>query len=174
MSTDRLLSWGAELRAVHARLREALAVARDNVEDAEPAGPAPRDLLLYCWGFCSALTGHHRSEDAALFPQIEAAHPDLAPVLRGLTQDHSMLDHLIGNLSRTLEAGAPREDTLRHLDGIEAVMETHFRFEEKQLISVLDALELPGPDRSAAGSPIGADEPDEAAGDRRHYLGPLA
>ncbi|WP_163544052.1 hemerythrin domain-containing protein [Occultella kanbiaonis] len=168
MSTDRLLSWGVELRTVHARLREAMTLARDTVEDSDPTEPAPRDLLLYCWGFCSALTGHHRSEDAALFPQIEAAHPDLAPVLRGLTRDHSMLDHLIGELGRTLEAGAAREDTLRHLDGIEAIMETHFRFEEKQLISVLDALELPGPAGSAVGSADGAD------GDRRHYLGPLA
>ncbi|MBZ2198339.1 hemerythrin domain-containing protein [Occultella gossypii] len=167
MSADRLLSWGTELRAVHARLREALAAARDSVEDADPAGPATRDLLLYCWGFCAALTGHHRGEDAALFPQIEAAHPDLAPVLRGLTQDHSMLDHLIGELGRTLEAGAPREETLRHLDGIDAVMETHFRFEEKQLIEALDALELPGPSGSAV-------EAEKSDGDRQHYLGPLA
>ncbi|TDE99119.1 hemerythrin domain-containing protein [Occultella glacieicola] len=166
MSTDRLRSWGTELRAVHARLREALALARETVEDSDAmgstgaagpagtAGAASRDLLLYCWGFCAALSGHHRSEDAALFPQIEAAHPDLAPVLQGLTRDHSMLDHLIGELGRTLEAGALREETLRHLDGIEAVMETHFRFEEKQLISVLDALDLPD-------------------GGRQHYLGPL-
>ena len=30
----------------------------------------------------------------------------------------------------------------RHLDGIEAVMESHFRYEERALLSVLDGLSL--------------------------------
>lgn len=46
---------------------------------------------------------------------------------------------------------ASREELLRHLDGIEAVMETHFRYEEKKLIDVLDRLELKAERRDALG-----------------------
>jgi hypothetical protein len=37
-----------------------------------------------------------------------------------------------------VEQEAPAEQRLRHLDGIEAVMESHFRSEERQLLAVLD------------------------------------
>lgn len=127
---------------VHIQLRKALEVAREAIEDADPNGASPpsRELLLFCRGFCVALTGHHAGEDKLLFPEIARARPDLGPVLRELSRDHSMLDHLIGGLEKALDAGAPPEETLQHLDGIEAVMETHFRYEEKKLLSVLGGL----------------------------------
>jgi hypothetical protein len=131
----RVIAWAEELRRVHGRLRESLELAYDGYSDLD----TEKDLLLYCWGFCVALDGHHRSEDAALFPAIVAARPDLAPVIAALSQDHSMIDHLIAGLKTALEAGLSTEEKRRHLDGIGAVMETHFRFEEKKLIEVLEA-----------------------------------
>ncbi len=58
--------------------------------------------------------------------------------------DHNMLDHLIGRLTAAMEADADEETLHSHLDGIGAVMETHFRYEEHQLLTVLDALALTG------------------------------
>jgi hypothetical protein len=58
--------------------------------------------------------------------------------------DHNMLEHLIGNLSAALDAGEDPETLHRHLDGIGAVMETHFGYEERRLLTVLDALALDG------------------------------
>jgi hypothetical protein len=133
----RVVAWAGELRRVHRRLREALELAYDGDSDLD----TEKDLLLYCWGFCVALDGHHRSEDAALFPAIVAARPDLAPVIAKLSQDHGMIDHLIAGLRRALETGISREEKRRHLDGIGAVMETHFGYEERQLIAVLEAAE---------------------------------
>lgn len=141
MGDARVRAWGAELRAVHGRLRDALEIARESVVEGSAPESAARDLLVYCWGFCAALTGHHRSEGSALFPEILAARPDLAPVIDELVRDHSMLDHLIGGLEKALTAGAPVAETLRHLDGIDAVMETHFRYEELRLAAVLDGLD---------------------------------
>jgi hypothetical protein len=129
------VAWADELRRVHARLREALELAYDGDSDLD----TEKDLLLYCWGFCVALDGHHRAEDAALFPAIIAARPDLAPVIAVLSQDHGMIDHLIAGLKLALDGGISPEEKRRHLDGIGAVMETHFRFEEKKLIEVLEA-----------------------------------
>lgn len=141
--TTRLIAWSHELRRVHARLREALQVTRDAVRNGDPGRSATRDLLLYCHGFCAALDGHHRGEDRILFPAIEAAHPQLAPVLRALEQDHSMIEHLLHGLGAAAERSAPADELDRHLDGIAALMENHFRYEERQLLTVLETLELP-------------------------------
>jgi hemerythrin-like domain-containing protein len=153
VTSDRLVAWGDELRKVHERLRNALDIARESLETDEPQ-QSPRDLLLYCWGFCTALKGHHRSEDASMFPMIVAVRPDLAPVIDNLVRDHSMLDHLIGGLEVALSSGASKEESLRHLDGIEAVMETHFGYEERQLIAVLNALTDDTPDKNELFGPI--------------------
>lgn len=128
------------MRQVHARLREALDLAREQIEDAGVPDLPAADPLLYCWGFCSALSGHHRSEDTALFPRLTQQHPDLAPVVAQLVQDHHMIEHLLGGLTRAIETGASTDEKLRHLDGVEAVMTTHFRYEERRLLDVLDGV----------------------------------
>jgi hemerythrin-like domain-containing protein len=141
--TDRLVAFGAQLRSVHQRLRQALDLARRSV-DGEFEAPPGQDLLVFCRGFCSALSGHHRSEDGGLFPQILAEHPELGPVIANLMTDHNMLEHLLGNFAAAIESGADEDELHRHLDGIGAVMETHFGYEERQLLTVLDALALEG------------------------------
>ncbi|MDT0317745.1 hemerythrin domain-containing protein [Streptomyces millisiae] len=140
--TTRLVAWSRELRQVHHRLREALRVTRESLAEGTPGERATRELLLYCHGFCTALDGHHRGEDRILFPAIAAAHPELRPVLRSLQQDHSMIAHLLGDLRAAVDRAAPPEELDHHLDGVAAIMENHFRYEERQLLSVLETLEL--------------------------------
>ncbi|MEU4620733.1 hemerythrin domain-containing protein [Actinoplanes sp. NPDC023801] len=144
--TTRLVAWSHEMRAVHRRLREALQLVLDSLDSVDSLdflhGEAMKDLLLYCRGFCAALDGHHRGEDRTLFPAIAAAHPDLRPVLRKLEQDHSMIGYLLGGLGAAVEGAAGPDELRRHLDGVSAIMESHFRYEERQLLTVLEALEL--------------------------------
>ncbi|BEL03314.1 hypothetical protein Q0Z83_015050 [Actinoplanes sichuanensis] len=134
--TTRLVAWAQEMRAVHARLRAALRLTLESDE------MAIDDLLLYCRGFCAALDGHHRGEDRTLFPAIAAAHPDLRQVLRKLTQDHSMIDYLLGSLQAAAGRSAGPDELRRHLEGIGAIMENHFRYEERMLLTVLESLDL--------------------------------
>ncbi|MBQ1050745.1 hemerythrin domain-containing protein [Micromonospora sp. C51] len=138
----RLVAWSHELRSVHDRLREALHLTRNALASGEAAGPATRDLLLFCHGFCAALTGHHEGEDRELFPAIAAAHPELRDTLRQLKQDHSMIAHLIAGLQAAVDRSASPAELDRHVEGIAAVMESHFRYEERQLLAVLDTLAL--------------------------------
>jgi hemerythrin-like domain-containing protein len=130
------------MRRVHARLRDALRITREAVDRGESAETPARELLLFCHGFCSALDAHHSGEDRTLFPAIAAAHPDLAPVLRNLEQDHSMIGHLLGGLDAAVGSRSSPEVLAGHLEGIAAIMESHFRYEERQLLAVLDGLEL--------------------------------
>lgn len=130
------------MRAVHERLREALHLTRAALAEGTDAAPATRDLLLFCRGFCTALDGHHQAEDRNLFPAIAAQYPQLRDTLRHLTQDHSMIAHLISGLNESVtRAGSPGELD-RHLEGIAAIMESHFRYEERELLRVLETLEL--------------------------------
>ncbi|KPC85438.1 cation-binding protein [Streptomyces sp. NRRL WC-3753] len=140
--TTRLIAWSQELRQVHSRLREALSVTRASLAGGTPGEAAARELLLYCHGFCTALDGHHQGEDRTLFPAVAAAHPELRPVLRSLEQDHSMIAHLLGALREAVDRAVPPEELDQHLEGIAAIMENHFRYEERQLLTVLETLEL--------------------------------
>jgi hemerythrin-like domain-containing protein len=137
-----LIAWSRELREVHARLGEALRVTRESVADVSAGQAAGRELLLFCRGFCTALDGHHQGEDRTLFPAIAAAYPELRPVLRSLEQDHSMIAHLLGGLRAALDRSASPDELDRHLEGIAAVMDNHFRYEERKLLTVLDTLGL--------------------------------
>ncbi|MFF3619103.1 hemerythrin domain-containing protein [Streptomyces sp. NPDC002467] len=153
MLPDRATAWSGELRQVHGKLRNALALARARLDGGDPADAAT-DLLLFCHGFCTALSGHHRAEDGSLFPELLRARPELAPVVAKLTQDHNVIEHLIGALRKAVADSTDPEVAHLHLDGIEAVMETHFKYEEKQLGPVLDGMNADF-DRTEVFGPIG-------------------
>ena len=138
---DRLIAWNRELTAAHQRLRQALRATREALGTGD-TGPPGADLLLYCHGFCAALTGHHVSEDSALFPELSARHPELRPVIAKLAQDHAMMAALLTQFGRALNAAAAPDELARHLDGLSAIMESHFRYEERQLLGILSALRL--------------------------------
>jgi hemerythrin-like domain-containing protein len=147
---NRLIAWNRELTAAHQRLRQALRVTRDAL-DAGDARPARADLLLYCHGFCAALRGHHVSEDAALFPELSARHPELRPVIARLAQDHEMIGALLTQLGHAVTAAAAPDELARHLDGVSAIMESHFSYEERQLLGILSALQLAADPRDLLG-----------------------
>ena len=136
----RLIAWDAELREAHERLRAALQLARSGLEsDSESL---TRDLLLYCQGFCAALGAHHVGEDAGLFPELKARHPALRDVIAKLEHDHSMIAHLLVQLEHAVQSGESGAALRRHLDGLGAIMESHFRYEERELLGVLRGLDL--------------------------------
>lgn len=142
MDAERLIAWDEELRLAHTRLRAALEATRSAVHDDASAPDAASDLALFCIGFCSALDGHHLSEDRMLFPALREEHPELGDVIDKLMQDHSMLAHLLGGLRTAVEGGESAEAIERHLDGVGAIMESHFRYEEREILAPLRMLHL--------------------------------
>lgn len=147
----RLVAWSRELERVHDRLRDALTVTRQALAAGEPAEPATRDLLLFCHGFCVALTGHHEGEDRDLFPAIAEQYPDLRETLDYLQQDHSMIAHLLAGLRAAVARGASSAELDRHLEGVAAIMESHFRYEQRRLLTVLETLALDADPRAVLG-----------------------
>jgi hemerythrin-like domain-containing protein len=139
------------MRVVHGRLREVLAVTQQSLADGETPESATRELLLYCHGFCTALTAHHEGEDRELFPAIAEQHPELRETIRKLQQDHSMISHLLAGLQTAIARAAPPAELDRHLEGVAAIMESHFRYEERQLLTVLETLALDADPKTVLG-----------------------
>ncbi len=135
----RVVALGAELRRLHARIREVLDDARDGLDATAAAASLTDDLLLRCRAVCTTLGAHHRDEDAALFPWLRRAFPGLGPVADRLEEDHAMIDVLLSDLQHLVGSGAPAGLVLQHLEGVDAIMESHFRYEERELVALLDA-----------------------------------
>jgi hemerythrin-like domain-containing protein len=144
---DRLMSFGTQLIDMHAWLREELLLLREDVDSyLDGHGTRPRDLLAHCLTFCSALTEHHTGEDSGAFPVLAADVPELAPVLAKLTQDHHVVTTILHNLENLVDRCTATPDPAEarrlraELEGLAAVLETHFTYEEKQLVTALNSL----------------------------------
>ena len=150
----RLIAWDRELSAAHRRLRQAVSLARSAACESREAGDsvsARAELLLYCHGFCTAPGGHHTREDVGLFPELAARYPQLRPTLDRLRQDHEVIATLLAELERALASRASAGVMARHLDGLTAIMESHFRYEERRLLGPLAELDLDADPRSLLG-----------------------
>ena len=77
-----------------------------------------------------------------MFPELDLRHPELAEVIARLRQDHSMISCLLTEFDHATASSATAEELERHLDGIGAIMESHFGYEERELLPLLTHLEL--------------------------------
>ncbi|GID92855.1 hemerythrin domain-containing protein [Amorphoplanes digitatis] len=136
----RLLAYGNQMIEIHVDLRDRLADLREGVV-------AERDLPAHCLSFCAAVTRHHTGEDATVFPELERRHPELREFLAGLVRDHRVIAHLLAGVSAAAERLSGEDDRervtwiRRELDGLAAILETHFIGEEKRLVAVLNAID---------------------------------
>jgi hypothetical protein len=128
-SPERVHALGRQLRDVHDDLRRRLRGARD--------GEAGERLLTHCLTACQALRRHHEAEDGVLFPLVAEADPGLAPVLAELRRDHALVVTVLAQVESALRRGA---DARHELDGLLAVVESHFAWEERRLAGALDAV----------------------------------
>ena len=128
----RLAALGNQLVEIHIELREQLR--------------SLRSLPAHCLAFCAAVHGHHTAEDTSVFPRLAREHPELAPVLAELERDHRQVAEIL----RRLAAG-PSPDELA---GLEALLESHFTYEERKLVAALNALGADLDLRGSTDSPL--------------------
>lgn len=143
----RTAAFGAELIEVHDELRRSLRRLRAEIGSPDgTSGERARTLRAHCAGFCSALTRHHASEDRTAFPALAAQVPELAAVLGELQRDHELMAGILRRVEQLADDAGPGSlpDAGSELDGLAAVLESHFRWEERRIASALSALDLPG------------------------------
>lgn len=123
------------LAALSAQLAHTHQTLRDQLRDARAGGG---DLLQHCTSFCAALDRHHTGEDAALFPALRRAHPELAAAVDKLVEDHGMIAGILHRVRELTAAGLGGDAVLREFDGLAAIMESHFRYEERTIGAAVD------------------------------------
>ena len=144
---DRVAALSEQLTQVHQSLRERLASLRQeaagNTGPRATAAALPGDLLSHCVGFCAAIRTHHSGEDGQLLPLLRAAAPELAPVIDKLTEDHELVAGILRRIQELLTPGQILSGPgalARELDGLTAILESHFSYEERRIARALDAL----------------------------------
>ncbi|MER7000279.1 nitroreductase/quinone reductase family protein [Streptomyces sp. NPDC000410] len=152
----RLDALADEIVKIHDWLRGELTALRERLDahlttgggdgggaGARPAAGLTVELRKHCLTFCSAMAVHHGGEDTGLFPYLarEFTAPEVQEALDRLRREHTtvarILDDLQALLAR-LDEGDP--DELRaELARLQSELETHFAYEEEQIIPLLRA-----------------------------------
>ncbi|WP_309232374.1 hemerythrin domain-containing protein [Micromonospora tarensis] len=143
---DRLAAVGNQMIEIHLWLSAELARLRagldtpglDTTGDARPS----RELRAHCLTFCAALGRHHTGEDEGAFRLLAEEVPELRPVIANLVADHQVVAGILERVETLLtgEPAMPRTRLRAELDGLAALLESHFRYEEKRLVTALNAL----------------------------------
>ncbi|MEK8109914.1 hemerythrin domain-containing protein [Micromonospora sp. M12] len=92
--------------------------------------------------FCAALGRHHTGEDAGAFRLLAEEVPELRPVIQNLITDHEVVAGILERVEALLagDTAMPVAEVRAELDGLAALLESHFRYEEKRLVAALNAL----------------------------------
>lgn len=137
--SGRLTALGTQLIEIHDWLREELTRLRASLDS--PGGAAlSRELRAHCVGFCAALDRHHTGEDGGAFRALAEQAPELRPVLAELSADHSIVADLLRRIDALLTEAADGRSVRAELDGLAALLETHFTYEERKLVAALNRL----------------------------------
>lgn len=97
--------------------------------------------------FCSFLIHHHTGEDGGAFPVVAEQFPALRPVLAELMRDHELVTATLRRLEELFTATAATDpdqaeaaQIAAEVDELSVLLETHFLYEEKKLVTVLNSL----------------------------------
>ncbi|WP_051124701.1 hemerythrin domain-containing protein [Amycolatopsis benzoatilytica] len=132
----------AELKAVRAQADAIVGGA--GVAISRPAPDLAQQLRMRCAGFCTALSRrHHGGEDAVVFPQLAEQFPALGPTLAQLAEQHQAVARLQRSIQQLVDGFVPGEsdpERLRSdLDRLAGELEAHFDFEERAVVTALNA-----------------------------------
>jgi hemerythrin-like domain-containing protein len=100
-------------------------------------------MRTHCLRFCEGLKKHHTGEDMGVFPELARQFPAMAPALRKLGEEHGEVARLqdeIQQLVATYVPGESEPTRLRaELEALASQLEAHFDYEEKTVVTALNA-----------------------------------
>ena len=132
-------SIGEAIKVVHDAFRRELALIREEMSKADGGGTLGAQLRVNCLTFCQGLHNHHTGEDQALFPFVADRHPETAPAIARLREEHEQIATLVEELRRTLAAETGDPGTVRaEVERLTLALEAHLDYEEGELIPILD------------------------------------
>ncbi|MFJ8538699.1 nitroreductase/quinone reductase family protein [Streptomyces sp. NPDC093591] len=135
-------SMGEAIKVVHDAFRRELALIREEMSKSGEKGGSTlgAQLRVNCLTFCAGLHNHHTGEDLGMFPVLADRHPEFAPALARLREEHEHIAALVEDLRRAVTAEHPDPDAARtEVERLTTELEAHLTYEEEQLIPILDA-----------------------------------
>ncbi|GAA0735725.1 hemerythrin domain-containing protein [Dactylosporangium roseum] len=137
---DRAVALSRQLTQAHRALRRQITQLRTNLGRDRPDDAV---LVTHCLAFCAALTSHHEGEDAGMFAELLRQRPDLAKTVSNLVEDHGMIAAILSRVAELADTAAGSGGAVpaaigRELDGLSAIMESHFNYEERAISAALD------------------------------------
>jgi hypothetical protein len=136
---DRAVALGVQLTRVHDTLRARLRSLREHLLDGD-AAPTGQELAAHCLAFCAAVHTHHSGEDRDLLPALRRERPDLASIIDKLIEDHWLVAGILRRVEELAGRPADPRAVVGELDGLAAILESHFAFEERRIAAALDGL----------------------------------
>ncbi|WP_217205521.1 nitroreductase/quinone reductase family protein [Streptomyces sp. AC550_RSS872] len=132
-------SMGEAIRVVHDAFRRELALIREEMS-AGAGTTLGAQLRVNCLTFCAGLHNHHTGEDIGMFPVLADRHPEFAPALARLGEEHERIAELVEDLRRVVTAEDTDPAAARaEVERLTAALEAHLTYEEEQLVPLLDA-----------------------------------
>ncbi|KUN94935.1 nitroreductase/quinone reductase family protein [Streptomyces caeruleatus] len=132
-------SMGEAIKVVHDAFRRELALIREEMSTGDGTTLGAQ-LRVNCLTFCAGLHNHHTGEDIGMFPVLADRHPDFAPALARLGEEHERIAELVEDLRRVVSAADADPAAARaEVERLTAALEAHLTYEEGQLIPLLDA-----------------------------------
>lgn len=132
-------SMGEAIKVVHDAFRGELALIRDELTGATERGQLGAQLRVNCLTLCQGLHNHHTGEDTMLFPHLARNHPELAPALARLGEEHERIAALLEELRQALEGDDPAH-VRQEVERLTTKLEEHLTYEEQELVPVLDGI----------------------------------
>jgi deazaflavin-dependent oxidoreductase (nitroreductase family) len=132
-------SMGEAIKVVHDAFRRELALIREEMSSG--AGTTlGAQLRVNCLTLCAGLHNHHTGEDLGMFPVLADRHPESAPALARLGEEHERIAELVEELRRVVSAEDGDPAAARaEVERLTAALEAHLTYEEEQLVPLLDA-----------------------------------
>jgi deazaflavin-dependent oxidoreductase (nitroreductase family) len=133
-------SMGEAIKVVHDAFRRELALIREEMSTGDGTTLGAQ-LRVNCLTFCAGLHNHHTGEDLGMFPVLADRHPEFAPALARLGEEHERIAELVEDLRRAVTAEDVDPAAARaEVQSLTAALEAHLTYVEEQLIPLLDAM----------------------------------
>ncbi|MDH6705893.1 hypothetical protein P3T27_002615 [Kitasatospora sp. MAA19] len=138
---DRVVALSLQLSQAHQELRRRIGAVRAGIGQRRLDDDT---LRTHCLAFCAALTAHHQGEDEGVFAHLVRERPELAGTVAKLVEDHEMIAAILARVRELADHAAESpgeglEAIGRELDGLTAIMESHFAYEERTISKALDS-----------------------------------
>jgi deazaflavin-dependent oxidoreductase (nitroreductase family) len=132
-------SIGEGLKLIHDNFRYELALIREEMsKGADPGATLGAQLRINCLTFCQGLHNHHTGEEMGLFRILDERHPEAAPALARLREEHERIAALVEELKQAVWTTGEPAAAQAEVERLTAELEAHLTYEEEQLIPLLE------------------------------------